>query len=141
MFGEFEFCEHGKCVQRDRWACGQDADWEDASGRAPWGDDTAAAKLAYLASMTLTEQSDLAEIAEHNLDTGWWQGVATRNGGWEDGGPWDQRQVQWRATARDYLNRRLADPAAGLTEGMLRYALYDLCRELAWLRNWCPGPP
>ncbi|MCC6386186.1 MAG: hypothetical protein IT302_02255 [Dehalococcoidia bacterium] len=132
-----EQCEMGECRRRDRWHCASLANWDALRG-SPWGDDSDAARLRYLASMTGEEANWLAQIAETNLRTGGWQGVKTDEGGFEDGPPWDENQVQWRATARDFLTRREHDPDAPLTEGMILYALHDLSKELAWYRGWCP---
>lgn len=85
-----------------------------------------------------TEHRELAELAFQNIDTGYWQGCETSNGGWEDGEPWSEAQRQWRLTARDY-QERFAHGDWELTEGMVRYADWDLCRELAWIRGWCPA--
>lgn len=121
-----------------RWVCSQATDWRDPTGRAPWGDpESATERLRYLAGMDETEHRELAEIAFEDIDTGYWQGCATKNGGWEDGAPWSEDERQWRLTARDYHERFTRGDWA-LTEGMLHYADYDLCRELAWIRGWCP---
>lgn len=88
--------------------------------------------------MTEAEHRELARLAEAHLDDGYWQGFKSSNGGFEDGPPWDEAEAMWRSAARDFMERR----AAGvweLTEGMIWGASYDLCRELAWLRGWCPG--
>ena len=117
--------------------CSQAADWQDAAGKAPWGDpESATERLRYLAGMDETEHRELAETAFENLDTGYWQGCATNNGGWEDGEPWSEGERQWRLAARDY-HERFTRGEWPLTEGMVRYADYDLCRELAWIRGWC----
>lgn len=121
-----------------RWACSLGTDWLDRAGRAPWGDqDSASDRIRYLASMTETEHRELAEIAFNNLEWGCWEGCATPNGGWEDGEPWSETERQWRLTARDF-HTRFQSGDCPLTEGMLHYADWDLCRELAWLRGWCP---
>ena len=87
--------------------------------------------------MSADEQSKLAATAFWSLDTGCWQGVTTKNGGWEDGPAYDEQERGWRGTARDFIERYAAGDHH-LTEGMLRYAHYDLARELANLRGWCP---
>jgi len=133
-----EMCASGECRERDRWYCASLANWRDATSLPPWAVETTEGRVRYLASMTGEEASWLAEVAETNLRTGWWQGVKTDEGGFEDGPPWNENEVQWRATARDFLTRRQHDPGAALTEGMVLYALYDLTHELAWYRGWCP---
>lgn len=121
-----------------RWDCLQGTDWRDRKGRAPWGDtDSAVDRLRYLARMEDAEHRELAKIAFDNLDTGGWQGCASTNSGWEDGEPWSEDERQWRLTARDFHERFTRGDWA-LTEGMVRYASWDLCRELAWIRGWCP---
>lgn len=83
------------------------------------------------------ERAQLAEIAWENINTGYWQGCRTSDGGYEDGQPWSEEERAWRDSARDYVERWTAGDRM-LTEGVIRYALWDLCRELAWLRGWCP---
>lgn len=83
------------------------------------------------------ERGQLAEIVYGNINTGYWQGCATPDGGWEDGKPWSEQERLWRAAARDYVERWQRGEHM-LTEGLVVYALWDLCRELAWLRGWCP---
>lgn len=122
-----------------RWSCAQGADWLDVSGNAPWGPpDSDHARLRFLAAMNDEEQHWLAAIAFENLDAGVWQGCPTPNGGWEDGEPWSEEERQWRSTARDF-HERYAGGERTLTEGMLHHAGWDLGRELAWKRGWCPG--
>ena len=87
--------------------------------------------------MDVDECAQLAEIAYENINTGYWQGCQTAEGGWEDGQPWSDHERAWRGSARDYVERWQAGERM-LTEGLIRYALWDLCRELAWLRGWCP---
>lgn len=88
--------------------------------------------------MDESERDELAELAFDHIDTGHWQGCQTPHGGWEDGQPWSEEERLWRVSARDYLERWERGERA-LTEGIIAYALWDLCRELAWLRGWCPA--
>lgn len=124
------------CSAQQAWECSQLNDWVDVNGESPWGDDRNG-RIRYLLSMTSGETVKLAEIAFESIDTGCWQGVVTKNGGWEDGGAYDDRERGWRATARDFLER-YASGDHTLTEGMLHHADYDLAQELANLRGWCP---
>ena len=103
----------------------------------PWGNDADEGPHPYLATMTSEEQIELAEIAAMDLDEGSWQGYAAQNGGWLEGGPIDEIEERWRATARDFMTRFEAGERS-LTEGMVAYAAHDLARELAWVRGWCP---
>jgi hypothetical protein len=79
----------------------------------------------------------LADMAAAVLDDGSWEGVATPNGGWVDGEPLDDEERSWRTAAKDFLERYQSGDHV-LTEGMLRYASWNLARELAWIRGWCP---
>lgn len=124
------------CSDFQRWECSQFNDWVDVDGRSPWGEEPNG-HARYLLSASSDELARLAEIAFWSLDTGCWQGVATKNGGWEDGEPCDDQEQRWRLTARDFLDRYAAGDGH-LTEGMLAYAVGDLARELANLRGWCP---
>lgn len=122
-----------------RWSCAQGVDWQDSAGLSPWGEtDSESGLLRYLSSMTEEEHRWLADAAFAHLDTGGWQGCATPCGGWEDGEPWSEEERQWRSTARDF-HERYAGGERTLTEGMLHHAGWDLGRELAWKRGWCPG--
>lgn len=134
-----EQCAAGrKCRWNGRWICSQGASWT-TEGTAPWGDPGSVAdRLRLLASMTVHEHRWLAQLAEGHLDDGYWQGYESPNGGFEDGPPWSGEERAWRIAARDFMERRAAGDWQ-LTEGMLMGASYDLCRELAWVRGWCPG--
>jgi hypothetical protein len=88
--------------------------------------------------MTPEEHEELARIAHGHLDDGYWEGCATPNGGWEDEDRGFEWGSEWHGVARDFHTRWEAGDR-NLTEGMLRYASYDICRELAWRRGWCPG--
>ena len=131
-----ECAGRGVCSGGDRWECGQLAGWLDPLGRQPWGGDSDAGLLPYLATMMNEEQEALADIAAVCLDEGAWQGYPSPNGGWEDYGPVDEEEQSWRAAAHDFMER-FQSGERFLTEGMIRYAGHDLARELAWLRGWC----
>lgn len=121
-----------------RWSCSSSADWLDGHGHAPWGDnDSASGWLLYLSGMDDGEHRWLSRSAFEQLDNGSWQGCATPHGGWEDGEPWNEKERQWRLTARGFYER-YSWGKWELTEGLLFYATYDLCCELAWFRRWCP---
>jgi hypothetical protein len=123
------------CYPEKRWECSQNVDWIGVDGLSPWETDDREAVLRYLASATQTELAELADAAAVALDEGAWQGVRTPNGGWEDGPAWDDTERAWRTAAKEFLRRYQSGDRA-LTEGMIRYAEWDLARELAWMRGW-----
>lgn len=140
MGSVFSWCE-GRCWDDgERWECAQLAGWETPDGLRPWGDDTEAATLQYLAAATNDEWAQLADQAAWNIDRGVWQGVQTPNGGWIDGPPWDQREATWRVVAAAFLARYQAGDRT-LDEGMIALAPWDFAIELAWRRGWCPEAP
>lgn len=126
------------CADEHRWECSQLEGWQDRDELSPWGKDTEEAVMRYLATLTGDEPQRLADVAALSLDCGAWQGVETPNGGWTDGQPWDEGEQRWRETAADFLARHRQGERV-LTQGMMAYATYDLARELAYLRGWCPG--
>lgn len=117
-----------------RWACSQDADWVDSSGNAPWGE---GGPLRYLASANAGECRWLADSAFENLHTGAWRGRVDENG-WEGAQPTNEEERRWRIAARDFYDR-FTRGERSLTEGLVAYGKWDLGRELAWRRGWCPG--
>ena len=131
-------CAGGRRCRDGRWICSQGHHWRSGDGSAWGAEDTEAARLTYLATMTAEEHEHLADIAHGHLNDGYWQGFETTNGGYEDGPPWNDAEARWRLAARDFMARR-AEGERHLTEGMLMGASYDLCRELAWVRGWCPA--
>jgi hypothetical protein len=136
---ELEACERfGICREGDRWRCQALADWESPDGHSAWGDDDETSRLRYLGTASPEELVWLAETARGNLDYGTWQGFKSPNGGWLDGQPWSEQEAEWRAAAADFMER-YEHGEHWLTEGMLRHASWDLCRELTWYRRWCPG--
>jgi hypothetical protein len=138
---EIEMCSlRGRCLRGDRWHCESSADWCDADGVPAWGGDGPGDALRYLATMTAEEGIELADVAAGALDSGWWQGFNSANGGWLDGEPWDEREAAWRVAAADFMARYEAGERV-LTEGMIQHAMWDLARELAFARRWCPFSP
>lgn len=125
------------CDPRSRWRCSLQADWIGAGGSPPWGADDRQSVLRFLAGADRAELTQLADMAAAVLDDGSWEGVVTPNGGWVDGEPCDDEERSWRKAARDFLERYQSG-ARVLTEGMLRYATWNLACELAWMRGWCP---
>jgi hypothetical protein len=136
---ELEACDRfGICRERDRWYCQSLVDWEVSKGRSVWGDDgDEGARLRYLAAASATELAWLAQMAHDNLDSGGWEGFKSPNGGFLDGPPLSEKDIQWWAAAADFMER-YERGEMWLTEGMLRHASWDLCRELTWYRRWCP---
>lgn len=132
------FCASPKhCRDIGRWECSREADWLGADGLPPWRTDDWKGVLQYVAGASPKELAQLAHAAAYSLDEGIWQGVKTANGGWVDGAPWDDTERAWRAAAEDFLTRYQSGERM-LTEGMIQYAGWDLARELAWMRGWCP---
>lgn len=131
-------CPRGFC--NDRWECSALVDFVDRGGSTPWDRDTVERRLAFLATATPADLSELAHASYMALTTGDWQGYPCSTGGWIDGPPWDDDERRWREVAADFVKRYEAGEKM-LTEGMILRANYDLCRELAWLQGWCAGYP
>lgn len=125
------------CLRRNRWSCGELSGWIGEDREQPWGGDAPAGLLRYLAGMTVEEHHQLVKIAAENLETGYWPGYPSAISGWEEDQPYNDVEREWRAVARHFMGRWAAGDAR-LTEGLLRFSAYDLVRELASLRGWCP---